>query len=91
MGIEEPLLSIARAKDSAIARQIDDKGIDGVVGAFESSILQRYWVKHAGNRKLIAEKLGITVRSLRYRLAKYSIGPALDEDAEPPSQDDIVE
>jgi two-component system response regulator PilR (NtrC family) len=89
MGIEEPILAITRAKDSDITRQIDDKGIDGVLEGFERSILERYWIKHAGNRKLIAEKLGITVRSLRYRLSKYSIGPGQEEGDEP-SRDEIA-
>jgi len=90
MGIEEPILAITRAKDSDITRQIDDRGIDGVLGGFERTILERYWTKHAGNRKLIAEKLGITVRSLRYRLAKYSLGSGQDEGDEP-SQDEITD
>jgi two-component system response regulator PilR (NtrC family) len=90
MGIEEPILAITRAKDSDITRQIDDKGIDGVLGGFERSILERYWIKHGGNRKMIAEKLGITVRSLRYRLSKYTIGPGQDE-GDGPSQDEIAE
>ncbi len=85
MGIEEPILALARARDSEIARQVDDKGIDGVMGAFESSILKRYWIRHSGNRRLIADKLGITVRSLRYRLAKYSIASGQDEDSDLPA------
>ena len=91
MGIEEPILAIARARDSEIARQIGDKGIDGVLDAFESSILKRYWIKHSGNRKIIAERLGITVRSLRYRLAKYSIASGPEDETEPIPEDDIAE
>lgn len=88
MSPENPVLPLARATRSEIGRQVADKGLDGVLGAFESSILERYWTRHGGNRKLIAEKLGITLRSLRYRLSKYSIGPAGEEDEEDLAPDD---
>jgi two-component system response regulator PilR (NtrC family) len=88
MSPENPVLPLARATRSEIGRQVADKGLDGVLGAFESSILERYWAQHGGNRKLIAERLGITLRSLRYRLSKYSIGPAGEEDEEELAPDD---
>jgi DNA-binding NtrC family response regulator len=65
---------MARSHHSTIDRELADKNLDEVVGAFESSILQAYWNRHEGNRAEIARRLGITVRSLRYRLSKYGIG-----------------
>jgi two-component system response regulator PilR (NtrC family) len=90
MSLEGPVLSMARANQAEIGRQVAEKGLDGVIGAFESSILARYWVRHAGNRKLIADMLGITVRSLRYRLAKYGIGPASEDEDDSTSETDDV-
>jgi DNA-binding NtrC family response regulator len=39
---------------------------------------------HAGDRPQIARALGITVRSLRYRLSKYGL---VSQDEEPPKEE----
>ncbi len=55
--------------DSAIS----GGGLDGVMESVERSILRRYWKRHAGNRREMAEALSISLRSLLYRLAKHGL------------------
>ncbi|MDX9709209.1 MAG: sigma-54 dependent transcriptional regulator [Trichloromonas sp.] len=55
--------------------QIPDGGLDldAYLGGIEKDILLRTLEKTGGVRKKAAELLGITFRSIRYRLAKYGI------------------
>ena len=82
MGPEAPVLPMPRTGQAAMGRQIAQKGLDGVLGSVESTILKNYWTRFSGNRRLIADRLGITVRSLRYRLMKYGIASESEENME---------
>ncbi|BCR04663.1 acetoacetate metabolism regulatory protein AtoC [Desulfuromonas versatilis] len=56
---------------------IPDSGfdLDGYLGEIEQNILLKALDKTGGVRKKAAELLGITFRSIRYRLAKFGIDP----------------
>lgn len=56
-------------------QQIPDTGLDldGYLGTIEKDILLKALDKTGGVRKKAAELLGITFRSIRYRLAKYGV------------------
>ncbi|MFH1437511.1 MAG: helix-turn-helix domain-containing protein, partial [Pseudomonadota bacterium] len=56
-----------------MSMQLERYGIEGCLGMIEEKILRRYMKQHDGDRTKIAAKLGITVRSLRYRLSKYGL------------------
>ncbi|BCA80216.1 acetoacetate metabolism regulatory protein AtoC [Desulfuromonas sp. AOP6] len=62
--------------------QIPDTGldIDAYLGGIEKDILLRALEKTGGVRKKAAELLGISFRSIRYRLAKFGIDADGDEE-----------
>ncbi|MDW7643686.1 MAG: sigma-54 dependent transcriptional regulator [Desulfuromonadales bacterium] len=62
--------------------QIPDTGldIDAYLGAIEKDILLKALDKTSGVRKKAAELLGISFRSIRYRLAKFGIEADGDEE-----------
>jgi two-component system response regulator PilR (NtrC family) len=57
--------------------EIPDSGfdIDAYLGEIEKDILLKALDKTNGVRKKAAELLGISFRSIRYRLAKFGISP----------------
>jgi two-component system response regulator PilR (NtrC family) len=57
--------------------EIPDSGLDldAYLGSIEKDILLKALEKTGGVRKRAAELLGITFRSIRYRLAKFDIDP----------------
>jgi two-component system response regulator PilR (NtrC family) len=57
--------------------------LDGLVSDFERGWVVRALEQTGGIRKRAATLLGISFRSLRYRLAKLGIDKAVDEDPEP--------
>ncbi|WP_442900213.1 sigma-54-dependent transcriptional regulator [Geoalkalibacter sp.] len=61
--------------------EIPDSGfdLDAYLGAIEQEILQKALEKTGGVRKKAAELLGISFRSIRYRLAKFGISPDDEE------------
>lgn len=63
--------------------EIPDTGLDldAYLGSIERDILLKALDKTGGVRKKAAELLGITFRSIRYRLAKFDIEPEGDEEA----------
>lgn len=56
--------------------EIPDSGfdLDGYLGQIECELMQKAMEKSGGVRKGAAVLLGITFRSIRYRLAKYGLG-----------------
>jgi two-component system response regulator PilR (NtrC family) len=54
--------------------------LDAYLGGIEKDILLKALDKCGGIRKKAAEFLGISFRSIRYRLAKFDIEPGLDEE-----------
>ena len=55
--------------------------LDAYLGEIEKEILLKALARTNGVRKGAAELLGITFRSIRYRLAKFGYGDESDEDA----------
>lgn len=62
--------------------EIPDSGmdLDAYLGEIEKEILTKALSRTGGVRKSAAELLGITFRSIRYRLAKYGFGDEDEED-----------
>ncbi len=58
---------------SDIVKDVERYGIDAYLGMCEEKVLRKYLQIHGGDRGKIARTLGITVRSLRYRLGKYGL------------------
>ncbi|MBT8493135.1 MAG: sigma-54 dependent transcriptional regulator [Deltaproteobacteria bacterium] len=71
-------------KQDASALAIPDKGIslDAVLRDFERTIVARALEQAGGVRKRAAKLLGISFRSLRYRLQKLDLEPQQDESTE---------
>ncbi|HVO30924.1 MAG TPA: helix-turn-helix domain-containing protein, partial [bacterium] len=73
------------AAAAALSMDVDvpEEGLDleAVVGAFERRILEKALARTGGVKKEAAKLLKVTFRSMRYRLAKYGIGGADDEQA----------
>ena len=65
-----------------VLADIPDSGLDldGYLGGIEKEILSKALEKTGGVRKKAAELLGITFRSIRYRLAKYGMGEEGEEE-----------
>ena len=53
--------------------QIDGESLEAVVCAAETTAIRQALAASSGNRESTAEKLGISVRSLFYKLKKYDI------------------
>ncbi len=64
--------------------QIPDTGLDldDYLGRIEKDILLKALEKTGGVRKKAAELLGITFRSIRYRLAKFGVEAEGEEEGE---------
>ncbi len=62
--------------------EIPEGGIDleRMMGEIERDLLEKALERSGGVRKEAAKLLGISFRSLRYRLAKLGVGPAEDDD-----------
>jgi two-component system response regulator PilR (NtrC family) len=56
--------------------------LDAYLGEIEKEILLKALARTGGVRKSAAELLGITFRSIRYRLAKFGYGDESEEDTE---------
>jgi two-component system response regulator PilR (NtrC family) len=65
-------------------RDVEKYGLDAYMGMTEEKVLRKFMETHAGDRAQIARALGITVRSLRYRLSKYGL---VSQDDEPPKEE----
>ncbi len=82
---EEALPLSLRARSSngqGSLAEIPDAGLDldAYLGGIEKEILSKALEKTGGVRKKAAELLGITFRSIRYRLAKYGMGEEGEEE-----------
>ena len=66
----------------------DGCNLDEVLGEVERRLLLQALERSGGVRTQAAKLLGVTLRSLRYRLQKHALGDAgdADDDLEPPSQ-----
>jgi len=64
--------------------RVEEVGIDTFLGFTEEKILRKFLDLYGWDRKKVAEKLGITERSLRYRLSKYGLISPSDGDKENP-------
>jgi two-component system response regulator PilR (NtrC family) len=71
---------LAAAPVSSLGDSLPDGGIDleQVMGEIERDLLNKALRKAGGVRKEAAKLLGISFRSLRYRLAKLGVAPADD-------------
>ncbi len=77
-----PQFQVARAAAKGPLAEIPDSGLDldAYLGGIEKDILLKALEKTGGVRKRAAELLGITFRSIRYRLAKFGIDPDGEEE-----------
>ena len=77
-----PDLRSGRALPAGAVTRIPDEGVDleGILGEVERDLLRQALEKTGGVRKQAARLLGVTFRSLRYRLAKHGIADADDEE-----------
>jgi len=76
-----PQFHADRAAAQGQLTEIPDSGLDldAYLGSIEKDILLKALEKTGGVRKRAAELLGITFRSIRYRLAKFDIDPGEEE------------
>ncbi len=76
-----PLQATPASGGEALSTEIPDSGfdLDAYLGNIEQEILHKALEKTGGVRKKAAELLGISFRSMRYRLAKFGISPDDDE------------
>lgn len=77
-----PLKASSVAPTQGVISDIPDAGfdLDAYLGSIEQDILQKALEKTGGVRKKAAELLGISFRSIRYRLAKFGISPDDEEE-----------
>ena len=77
-----PQLQANRGAEQGKLAEIPDSGLDldAYLGGIEKDILLKALDKTGGVRKRAAELLGITFRSIRYRLAKFGIEPDGEEE-----------
>jgi len=77
-----PAVQGREVAEGAGALDIPDVGLDldAYLGGIEQEILLKALAKTGGIRKKAAELLGITFRSIRYRLAKFGIDPDDQDD-----------
>jgi len=77
-----PVLQEGGGAGDRLAREIPDSGLDldAYLGSIEREILLKALARTGGVRKKAAELLGITFRSIRYRLAKYDIDPGGEDE-----------
>ncbi len=84
-----PALAPKAPRPAAAASGLPDDGVDleRLVADFERDLIQRALERTKGVRKSAAKLLGISFRSLRYRLAKLDIDGAADggDDEETPT------
>ncbi|RMH45018.1 MAG: sigma-54-dependent Fis family transcriptional regulator [Deltaproteobacteria bacterium] len=73
----QPRLGVADGQAAALPA--DGIDLDAVLRDYERQLIERALAHTGGNRKRAAELLGISFRSLRYRLSKLGIGPADDD------------
>jgi two-component system response regulator PilR (NtrC family) len=77
-----PQFQVVRETMPGKLMNIPDSGLDldAYLGGIEKDILLKALEKTGGIRKRAAELLGITFRSIRYRLAKFGIDPDGEEE-----------
>jgi two-component system response regulator PilR (NtrC family) len=66
---------------------VEGCNLDDVVGELERRLIVQALERTGGVRTQAAKLLGVTLRSLRYRLQKLALADAGDTDVEPPSSD----
>jgi two-component system response regulator PilR (NtrC family) len=67
----------------------DGCNLDEVMGEVERRLVLQALERTGGVRTQAAKLLGVTLRSLRYRLQKHAIGDASDDEGEPSSESRI--
>jgi two-component system response regulator PilR (NtrC family) len=79
-----PALSPKKKQEPAGEMPSFEEGFDleRAVGEFERALIDKALLKSQGVRKEAAKLLGISFRSLRYRLAKLGVAPAPDDETE---------
>jgi two-component system response regulator PilR (NtrC family) len=77
-----PQFHSPRVAEQGQLAEIPDSGLDldAYLGGIEKEILLKALEKTGGVRKRAAELLGLTFRSIRYRLAKFGIEPDGEEE-----------
>jgi two-component system response regulator PilR (NtrC family) len=77
-----PQFHSPRVAEQGNLAEIPDTGLDldAYLGGIEKEILLKALAKTGGVRKRAAELLGLTFRSIRYRLAKFEIDPDGEEE-----------
>jgi two-component system response regulator PilR (NtrC family) len=68
-----------------VALSDDGCNLDEVLGEVERRLLLQALARSGGVRTQAAKVLGVTLRSLRYRLQKHALGDPQDDDIDPPS------
>jgi two-component system response regulator PilR (NtrC family) len=78
-------ISGATARPTPALLSLPDEGcnLDGVLGEVERRLILQALERAGGVRTVAAKTLGVTLRSLRYRLQKHSL--SAPDDIEPPS------
>jgi two-component system response regulator PilR (NtrC family) len=68
-----------------VALSDDGCDLDELLGEVERRLLLQALARSGGVRTQAAKLLGVTLRSLRYRLQKHALGDPQDDDIDPPS------
>jgi len=76
-----PVMQGGAADGERVLGEIPEAGLDldAYLGSIEKDVLLKALARTGGVRKKAAELLGITFRSIRYRLSKYDIDPGDEE------------
>jgi two-component system, NtrC family, response regulator PilR len=80
-----PDLTPKRRAEPASADELPAEGVDleRMVGDFERALIDKALLRTQGVRKEAAKLLGISFRSLRYRLAKLGVAGSTEDDTSP--------
>jgi two-component system response regulator PilR (NtrC family) len=73
-----------------VALSDDGCNLDEVLGEVERRLLLQALARSGGVRTQAAKVLGVTLRSLRYRLQKHALGDPQDDDIDPPSDSGLA-
>ncbi len=91
LGDLPPELAGAASQATPALVELSEAGcnLDEVLGEVERRLLLQALERSGGVRTQAAKLLGVTLRSLRYRLQKHALGDDAPDDDEPPSESKV--